>query len=169
MQTSGRQQEEQTPWWNALPDQVGGDVIVANIGDGAQGVAVGKNIQQTVTLLLGAPTPDDEKIIEQQFLDVKAALAKARSELDATTATMAEFQLKLLQGELGKTKEAESPSASTIVQVGDWLLDNVPEIAEAVVSLFASPAVGKVVGKAGEVAINWAKQRFGKTSTTPQP
>jgi hypothetical protein len=42
------------------------------------------------------------------------------------------------------------------------LLDSVPQIAEVLTSLFATPAVGKVVGKAGEVAVGWVKQRFGK-------
>ena len=75
---------------------------------------------------------------------------------------MAEFQLKLLQGELTKTDKDETPSASTITQVGDWLLDNIPSIAESLTSLFATPVVGKIVGKAGEVAVKWVKQRFGK-------
>jgi hypothetical protein len=75
---------------------------------------------------------------------------------------MAEFQLKLLQGELAKTGEGETPSASTITQVGDWLLDNVPQIAEILTGLFATPAVGRVVGKAGKVAVEWVKKRFGR-------
>jgi len=75
---------------------------------------------------------------------------------------MAEFQLKLLQGELTKIDKDETPSASTITQVGDWLLDNIPSIAETLTGFFATPAVGKVVGKAGEAAIKWVKQRFGK-------
>ena len=75
---------------------------------------------------------------------------------------MAEFQLKLLQGELTKTDKDETPSASTITQVGDWLLDTIPSIAESLISLFATPVVGKIVGKAGEVAVKWVKQRFGK-------
>ncbi|CAG0943596.1 hypothetical protein ANRL1_01407 [Anaerolineae bacterium] len=155
--------EKQTAWWDQLPAQIGGDAIVANIGAGAQGVAVGKNIQQTITSILGAPTPDDRKIIEQKLGEVNATLGKLSGQIDANTAKMAEFQIKLLGGELAKTDPKETPSATTITQVGDWLLDNVPQIAESVIGLFATPAVGKVVGKAGELAIKWVKQRFGKS------
>lgn len=151
----------QTAWWDQLPAQIGGDAIVANIGAGAQGVAVGKNIQQTITSILGAPTADDRKIIEQKLSEVNATLGKLSGQIDANTAKMAEFQIKLLGGELAKTDEKETPSATTITQVGDWLLDNVPQIAESVIGLFATPAVGKVVGKAGELAVKWVKQRFG--------
>ena len=153
-------------WWDELPQAIGGDAIIANIGAGAQSVAVGKNIQQTITSMLGAPTPDDKKIIEQKLTELGASLGKVSGQIDANTAKMAEFQIKLLGGELAKTGEKETPSASTITQVGDWLLDNVPQIAETVVSLFATPAVGKVVGKAGEAAVNWAKGRLGKASAS---
>jgi len=153
-------------WWDELPKAIGGDAIIANIGAGAQGVAVGKNIQQSLIATLGAPTPDDKKIIEQKFAELNNAIGKLGDQVDTNTKKMAEFQAKLLQGELSKTDEKETPSASTITQVGDWLLDNLPQIAETVVGLFATPAVGKVVGKAGEAAIGWAKNRLGKASTS---
>ncbi|MDQ5850570.1 MAG: CHAT domain-containing protein [Chloroflexota bacterium] len=148
-------------WWDTLPAEVGGDVIIAEVGAGARGVAVGKNITQAIYDTWGEPTPDDRHIIERRLSEVMAALQKAQGQLDAGGAMMAQFQVKLLQGELTKTEEGETPSASTITQVGDWLLDNVPQIAEALLSLFATPAVGKVVGKAGEAAVGWAKKRFG--------
>jgi len=165
------QSEDDTPmgtqakqaWWDRIPAQVGGDVIIAEVGAGARGVAVGKNITQTVYEVLGEPTPDDKQVIEQKLGEVTATLQGLRGKLDATTETVAEFQMKLLGGELTKTEEGDVPSASTITQVGDWLLDNVPQMAEILASLFATPAVGKVVGKAGEVAVEWVKQRFGKT------
>ncbi len=152
-------------WWDELLPHVGGDAIVANIGADAQGVVVGKNIQQNITSVLGAPTPKDRPVIEQRLAELSAALEKTRGQLDETTAKMAEFQIKRLGGELTKTAEKETPNASTITQVGDWLLQSVPQIAETLVGLFATPAVGKVVGKAGEVAIRWAKQRFGQAGS----
>lgn len=159
--------EEQKNWWDNLPadlgDKIGGDMIVGNVGPGAKGVAIGKNITQTIYDSLGEPTPDDKIVIEQRFGEVETALKTTQSGLDTAVAQMAEFQVKLLQGELTKTEEEEAPSASTITQVGDWLLDNVPDMAEILTSLFATPAVGKVVGKAGEVAVSWVKKRFGRT------
>ncbi len=148
------------PWWEDVSIESGGDVIVGQVGAGARGVAIGKN--QAVYGTLGEPVPGDKQVIEEQFAKVTAALQKLQGQLDANTAKIAEFQLKLLQGELTKTGKDETPSASTITQVGDWLLDNIPSIAESLTSLFATPVVGKIVGKAGEVAVKWVKQRFGK-------
>ncbi len=153
--------DTQTPWWDKLPPSVGGDSIVANIGPNAQGVAVGKNIQQTVASTLGAPTPSDKQFIEQRLDDLSANLDKTKKQLDATTAAMADFQLKLLKGELTKTDAKETPSATTIMAVGNWLLDNVPSMAGEIVGLFPNPVVGKVVGKAGDGAVAWARERFG--------
>jgi hypothetical protein len=45
--------------------------------------------------------------------------------------------------------------------MGDLLLDSVPQITNAMANLFATPAVGRVVGKAGETAVTWVKRRFG--------
>lgn len=100
-------------------------------------------------------------MIAQQMSQVLTALQQMQGQVDPVTTKMAEFQTQLLQSELTKTEADETPSASTIVRVGDWLLDNVPQIAEALASVFATPAVGKVVGKAGEAAVSWVKKRFG--------
>jgi hypothetical protein len=154
--------EKSQAWWDKIPAQAGGDVIIGEVGAGARGVAIGKNITQSVYDVLGAPTPGDKQIIDQSMASVTTALQQMQGQLDANTAKMAEFQLKLLHGELAKTEKDEKPSASTITQVGDWLLDSVPQIAEPLTSLFATPAVGKVMGKAGEIAIDWVRQRFGK-------
>jgi hypothetical protein len=150
----------QKAWWDEIPDQVGGDVIIAQVGAGARGVAVGKNITQTLYDVLGEPTANDKQVIEQKLAEVTAVIQNARGQIEATMASMAEFQLKLLQGELTKIEEAEIPSARTIIQVGDWLLDNVPQLAPTLASLFGTPAVGKVMAKAGEEAVSWVKQRF---------
>jgi hypothetical protein len=156
-------EKEEQDWWNDIPASIGGDVIIGHVGAGATGVAIGKNITQTVYDVLGEPTHDDKQVIEQKLSEATATVQELREQFDAATVTMAEFQLKLLQGELTKTEEGETPSASTITQVGDWLLDNVPQIAEILTSLFATPAVGRVVGKAGEVAVEWVKKRFGRS------
>jgi hypothetical protein len=73
---------------------------------------------------------------------------------------MAGFQLNLLKGELVKAGGG-NPSANTITQVGDWLLDNVPQLAGDLRRLFAMPAAGRALGQAGDQAVQWAKNRFG--------
>jgi hypothetical protein len=140
--------------------KAGGDIITANVGGGAKNVAVGKNITQTITEQLGPPTPSDKQIIEQQVAQVRETLRALQEKVDATKMQMADFQLKLLQGELTKTEEGQTPSASTITTIGDWLLDNVPEIAGAVTSLFTNESVGRVIAKAGDAAMAWVRRRF---------
>ncbi len=161
-----KQPDTSKPWWDQLPPQVTGDAIIANVGAGAENVAVGKYIQQSVISTLGTPSPDDKKIIDQKFAELITTLNNMSGNVDENTKKMAEFQIKLLQGELTKTDPKETPSASTITQVGDWLLDNLPGMTETIVGLFATPAVGKVVGKAGEIAIKWARQRLGTASAS---
>jgi hypothetical protein len=161
-------EEETRRWWDELPadwaskPSVGGDVVIVHIGDHARNVAAGKNVTQTIYGMLGEPQPDDRQVIDRKFTEVSQALQVTRGQLDATMAQMAEVQLKLLQGELAKTEEEETPSANTITMVGDWLLDNVPTLVEALTSLFATPAVGRVMGKAGEAAVKWVRERLGK-------
>jgi len=164
--------KEEGAWWedvgrtinvrNVRSVQAEGDVIIGYAGAGATGVAIGKDITQSVYGVLGEPTPDDRGIIERELAEAAAAVRGLRGQLDAATATMAEFQLELLQGELTKTEEGQAPSASTITRVGDWLLDNVPPMAEILADLFATPAVGRVVGKAGQAAVDWVRRRFGQ-------
>lgn len=156
-QSTGQQPE--TPWWDQI--QAGGDVIIATIGAGASNVAVGKGITQQIYQLVGPPTPDDRKAIGEKLDGIEAALAAQLAGDDAAKAEMAKFQLQLLRGELTKTGENETPSAGAITLAGNWLLDNTPSLIEALTSLFATPAVGRVLGKAGEAAITWARERLG--------
>lgn len=141
--------------------KAGGDVIVATVGAGARNVAVGKNIQQIVNEL-GAPTPDDRRAIEAQFDRLFAMLNTVS--IDPRKVGRAEGDLETLKTELTKVDEQETPNAPTITRIGDWLLDNVPELAQAVTELFGLPAVAKVLGKAGEAAVAWWKRRFAPTT-----
>ncbi len=158
---------DRQPWWENVPLQAGGDVIIAQIGDNARNVAAGKNITQAVYSTLGPPQPEDKEVIEQKIAQVSQAIDKLQGQIDASTAAMAQFQMKLLQGELTKTGKDEAPSATTITTVGDWLLDQIPALAEVITGLFATPAVGRVVGKAGEIAVKWLKMRFGNRPSQP--
>jgi hypothetical protein len=161
--------EEERYWWEDLPDTIGGfqagdiegDVIVASVGAGAQNVAIGKNITQTVYETLGEPTPDDGQIIEKGLAQVRVALAEVEGEIGDSAAKMAGGMLAQIETELLKTGEDDAPNAAIIIQIGDLLLDSVPQIADALAALFATPAVGRVVGVADEAAVTWVKRRFG--------
>ena len=176
MDNAGTQSTPAKPWWEQLAQGQGanplagigasdigasGDVIIGVVGAGARNVAIGKQITQQIYEVVGTPTPDDKQLIAQAFARVDAALTAQQSHLDAATMQVAESYLQLLRAELMKTREEETPSASAIMLVGNWLLDNLPQIGEALTSLFATPAVGRVIGKAGEAAVTWVRARFG--------
>lgn len=140
---------------------VGGDTIVAHIGAGAQGIAVGKHIRQTI----GAGTTDDldadRRMIEALLARLERDLSNSAGGIDGAVATMAAFQLRLLAGELGKIGARATPSASTISQVGDWLADTVPSIHDALAALFTAPAVLRVLRQADTPLDTWLQRRFG--------
>lgn len=161
--TPGSQPEEQiaeSAWWDQVPPQAGGDVIIATIGAGARGVAVGKNISQNLQAALGPATPSDPQLIGQALQHVNDALAGMV--LDAAIKGIATFQLNLLKGELSKTESEPAPSASTITQVGDWLLQQTSALRPALADLFALPAAGRAVARAGDSAVAWVRQTFGQ-------
>jgi hypothetical protein len=138
-----------------------GDVIMAEVGAGAKNVAVGKNVAQANVDVSGRPASDDAQVIEHHFKRLAEALDQARGQVDASAMAVADFQMKLLRGELGKTKENDVPSATAILQVGDWLLTNLPQIKPALTALFTAPAVSRVMAKAGSDAVSWTKAKFG--------
>jgi hypothetical protein len=160
--------QKKVNWWQDLPQtmgdfnagDVGGDVIIASVGAGARNVAIGKNITQAVYETLGQPTADDRQMIEEELTQVKTALARLAGEMGEGAAAMAQGIFGRMESELLKTGPDETPDASVITQMGDLLLNSVPHIAEVLASLFATPAVGRVVGKAGQAAVQWVQERF---------
>jgi hypothetical protein len=161
-QIDSREEESETmneeePWWEGISIQTEGDVIIGYAGAGAQHTTIGKEI----TIFLGEPQPDDAERIDDAFSEAEAALARLQGDLDPQIATMAQFQLKLLRGELDKTDESSAPSANTITQVGDWLLTSVPGMSNILQRLFASPAVGRVLAQAGDETVAWIHERLG--------
>lgn len=150
-------------WWERTPATSSGDTIIANIGAGAQGNAVGKHINQSRQTFNEAAPPDpaaDKQQIEAALAQAQIVLDRARDALGGGVGQMAAFQLKLLGGELTKTADHETPSANTITHVGDWLLDNAPALAPSLVALFALPAAARVLAKSGPSAQAWAKTRL---------
>lgn len=140
------------PFWAGLGLSAGNDMIIADVG-AAQNVAVGKHISQHNA----APPADDR-------MEAEAALAALEAGLRGLNGAgpllgVLPLQVGLLRGELTKAA-AEAPSASTIVQVSDWLLEALPASAPALAQLFAAPAVRRAVERAGPQAAAWLRGRF---------
>lgn len=140
---------------------VGGDTIVANIGAGAQGIAVGKHIQQTISADAESDLDTDRRAIAALLARLERDLSNAAGRLDGAVATMAAFQLRLLAGELGKLGARATPSASTISQVGDWLADNVLPLQDGLAALFSAPAVLRALRQADAPLDAWLQRQFG--------
>ena len=138
-----------------------GDTIVAQIGAGAQGIAVGKHIQQQIGAGAAADLDADRHTIEALLARLEHDLANAAGRIDGAASTMAAFQLRLLAGELGKIGGRATPSASTISQVGDWLAENAPPLQDALMALFTAPAVLRVLRQADAPLDTWLQRRFG--------
>lgn len=139
--------------------KIGGDAVIATVGAGAKNVAVGKTISQQVTEGPAAPTPDDLPLITAALNQVASALTTLA--LDENRRGRAEQALEDLQTELTKSAPEEEPDGKTIVKMGERLLELAPPLIEALAALFATPAVAKVLGKAGAAALTWVKKRFG--------
>jgi hypothetical protein len=141
---------------------LGGDNIVTAIGAGAQGNVVGKNQFVHQTIVGGPADADaDRRAIELLLARLESDLAASAGQLDGATSMMAAFQLRLLAGELGKTGERASPSASTITQVGDWLLDNLRPLHGALAALFTAPPVLRALHRADAPLDAWLQRRLG--------
>ena len=136
--------------------RAGGDTIIAHIGSGASGVAVGKNIQQFFHT--GRDTYAED--LEPYFQKIEEALHGSKAEVNPGIRSVADFQLNLLKSELSKTGPGDVPSASTITQVGDWLLENVPALRDPLEALFTSKAAFQVVSRSGETGVKWLEERF---------
>jgi hypothetical protein len=119
-------------------------------------VAVGKNIQQIYNA--GQATYAED--LERYIRPVEEALQDNKDAVGPGIAAMADFQLKLLIAELSKIGPEEIPSASTITQVGDWLLENVPVLKASLTSLFSSKAAFHVISRSGDIGIKWLEERF---------
>jgi hypothetical protein len=141
------------PFWAGIGLSAGDDMIIAEVGASAQNVAVGKQISQH-----NAVPADDDRVQIEALL---AALDVSLRGLDGAGALLSvvSLQINLLRGEITKGA-GEVPSASTIIQVGDWLLQALPASAPALATFFNAPAARRALQRAGIQAKEWARAHF---------
>lgn len=146
---------DERPFWQGLGLSAGDDIIIAEVGASAQNVAVGKQISQA---LAGSAAPGDERAQIEVALAVLEAALRGLGGAGPLLSVLP-LQIGLLRGELTKAAP-ETPSASTISQVGDWLLGALPACAPALAQLFSAPAVRRALQRSGPQAVAWASSRF---------
>lgn len=118
--------------------RAGGDVYkdVSIEGTGA----VGR--KSTVIVL----KQDEIETVNRLFADLNSQL-RSVPDISEDKRNEAISKAEKLNNEIIK----EKPEPGKIEQLKGWLVDNVPEVAGAVTSLFINPIVGKVVEKAGKM------------------
>lgn len=133
----------------------GGDIIQANIGDNAEQVAVGKNIQQQhVSSGRAEISGADLEYIRGLFEELKQQIeVQAPSE----TKEAALERVNELQEEFAR----EEPQPATLEYVRNWFARNLPGMLGALTSVVVNPIVGKVVEAASGLAADELKRRFG--------
>lgn len=153
----------QKSWLDAVDlNTVGGDVIVVQIGDNAQNVAAGKNVSQQIQAALGDNQAGDAQAVAESISTLRAEFDKVKQSLKSDIAALGEYQIDQLEKQLA---ESEDPSSDLLTQAGEWLIDNVPNFAEPLLSLFMPAPVGRAVAKAGEAAIVWLKKLQAKVNS----
>jgi hypothetical protein len=144
---------DKQPFWAGMGLSAGDDMIIAEVGASAQNVAVGKQISQHNAV----PAGEDRAQIEALLAALDASLRGLEGA--GPLLSVVSLQINLLRGELTKGA-GEVPSASTIIQVGDWLLNALPASAPALARLFNAPATRRALQRAGAQAMEWARGHF---------
>ena len=135
--------------------QIGGSAIGSTIvvGTNAQAAAAG-----------GAPSQafsaEDTGWFEQQGAQLLFALTTLRGRVEGMRLSMAELQLKLLQGELTKSAQGQRPAAEAIMSSVEWLLAHVPDLSVPLLRFLKAPATRRVIDQAGKETAEWARRRL---------
>lgn len=138
-----------------LPASTAGQTVVGYIGGNPTMAAVGVNIVQVAHQVLGDPKPSDAREIANALQELRAELQRLAPRLNEKNRYLAEDKISTIEKEL--TEHPASPSGDLIRAAGDWLVQNVPELAHAVLSIFLPEPVGRVIAKAGGATIEWIK------------
>lgn len=114
-------------------DKIGGDKIEVGNITGSQGIAIGRGARASVNT--GGPTADMDKLFAPL---VSLAQAASASQRDAALQAV-----QSLKDEAAKGNRADDSRLGKLI---DKLVDLVPGAVSAVVSTFASPVLGGLVG-----------------------
>lgn len=131
-----------------------GDTIIGNIVDNSGQAVIGKNISIITSGGFGNVTQSDREEINEAINQFKAQFEALQQSLTAEVKAVAAYQVAQIEKQL-KSEDEKSVSGSLIETAGDWLIDNIPNIGEALLGLFLPNAVGKVVASAGKHTLAW--------------
>ena len=131
--------------------------ISANISGNISGqVAIGTGIQQTQTVhsVSSNLSAEELRILNELLSALREEVASKAPEDQKEIAL---DKVSELEGALTSKK----PDVSTMENVRNWFVKNIPQLAGAVTGLVVNPIVGKLVEAAGETVAIEFKRRFG--------
>ncbi len=145
-------------------DVAGHDIVKDNVFQSGE-IGAGANVQMAAGGQGTTQAITVSGLSQADLTALKAELRPLQQKVDALplpAAEKAEAQAKVQDLERELTVADRKPKATTIMYLGDWLLEHLPDVAETVADVFLGPIVGKVVGAAGDLAAEWVKERFSK-------
>lgn len=133
-----------------------GDSIRITIGDHAQNVAAGKDIDQIIS------SESREQVTEVDLVAVRELFAELKQVVESQASPDLKDSAVERVEELEETVTSTEPDLTTMEYVKKWFGKNLPKLSGAVISVLVNPIVGKVVEAGGEVAAGELKRRFGQ-------
>jgi hypothetical protein len=133
-----------------------GDSIRITIGDNAQNVAAGKDIDQVIS------SESREQVTEADLTAVRELFAELKRIIESQASPDLKDSAAERVEELEETVTSTEPDLTTMEYVKKWFVKNLPKLSGAVTSVLVNPIVGKVVEAAGEIAAGELKRRFGR-------
>ena len=132
--------------------------VTSNItGDVSGQVAVGTDIEQRQSLGGSASEVSEAELAElRQLLKALQTRVAAEAPVEKREAALERV------AELEEAVTTPEPDLTTMEYVKQWFARHLPSLAGAVTSVVVNPIVGKLVGAAGDAAVNEFRRRFGE-------
>jgi hypothetical protein len=139
------------PQVNLKTGNISGSQIV--IGDGNNVISGDNNrITQKKNIVL---SPAELKTLQDKFSGLQ-------KEIESSLTPEKKEEALQKADELQKAVLAGKPDTSTMVNVRNWFVKNLPGIAGTVTGMLVNPIVGKLVEAAGDMAVKEFRQKLGE-------
>lgn len=141
-----KKRKPQVSW--SIGDTSGAQIVV---GEGNKVIGNDNRIEQNKIVVL---SPAELETLRDQFSDLKKEI-ESSAPSDKKQAALKKAD------ELQKAVLAKKTDTTTMTNVRDWFIKNLPGIAGTVTSVLVNPIVGKLVEAAGDLAAKEFRQKLG--------
>jgi hypothetical protein len=141
-----KKRKPQVSW--SIGNTSGAQIVV---GEGNEVIGNDNRIEQNKNIFL---SPAESEILRGKFSDLKQEI-ESSAPSDKKQAALQKAD------ELQKAVLSKKTDTSTMTDVRDWFIKNLPGIAGTVTSVLVNPIVGKLVAAAGDLAAKEFRQKLG--------